>query len=193
VGYLKVTVGRSGLPTPPPEIAEEVELYARKSGRTGTLHFVPFGGWFVRFSRLCDDPRMRLYQEGQIPEPPTEDVWIHVDNPKAGRPDGRGGHESPYIALDIYQMGAQGVREFLERGSVWSGRGMYASHEDALRKAEAHNEMRQSRNRQNAKETSRFRQRDKRRWRFKIPFLRPLNGWLDLKRSQPKDVGASHA
>lgn len=188
MGYLRVNVGRNGLPLPPPEIAEEVERYARDHGRSAKLHFVPYGGWFVEFSLRPNDPQMQLYQEGKVPEPPTERVWFHVDNPRAGKRMLRGGTEPPYLALDIYQMGASGVREFLERGNTWSGRGLYGSHAEALRKAQERNDTMRRKTKERAKEAARFEQREKRRWRFRIPFLRPLTGWLDL-RQKPTSKG----
>lgn len=156
--------GRGAWPKAPPEIATEVELYARESGRTATVHYIPYGGWFARFSLRCNDKRMLLYQQGMAPEPPTEDVWFHLPKP--------GGRPGDFVQLDILQMGASGVRQFLERGNTWSGRGEYASIEDATRKAAQSNADARAKYRADLKEASRYEQRDKRRQRFKIPFLR---------------------
>jgi hypothetical protein len=154
----------SGLPRAPWDIAEEVELFARESGRTATLHYIPGSGWFARFSLRTNDPRMRLYQEGHAEAPPTEDVWFHRPKP--------GGRPGDFIMLDIEQMGRSGVRTFLERGNTWSGRGEFDSVEDAARKAMEANRREREKLRADARENNRYAQREKRRWRFKIPFLR---------------------
>ncbi len=158
-------------PRPPPEIASEVEQYAREFGRHATLHFVPFGGWFVRFSLRPNDKRLRAYQEGSLAQPPAEDVWLHVQNPPAGKRTKTGAVEPQYLPLNLYDMGASGVREFLERGNTWSGRGEHASVEAALRTTEETNEESRKRFREEQRFDSVKEQCDKRRSRFKIPFI----------------------
>lgn len=179
------------LPRAPWDLREAVELYARESGRTASLHFMPGGGWFARFSLRSNDKRMLLWQQGMAAEPPTEDVWFHVPNPRE--------HEGislsdlkqtkvpicwpvislkndrchmAFIPLDIVQMGTGGVKDFLERGNTWSGRGEFDSIEGQLRAVREANQKGKERFRATQKEESRHEQRDKRRWRLKIPFLR---------------------
>lgn len=161
------------LPQAPPDIQDAVELFARKSGRTARLHFVPFGGWFARFELRCNDPRMKLYQEGRAEAPPTEDVWFQKPNPRAGEviPGTHGRREAPYIQMDILQMGASGVTEFLERGDTWSGRGEHSSIEEAVRVASDKNKEQRAKNKADARERGRDIARDTRRTRLKIPFL----------------------
>lgn len=167
-----IDVRRSGLPRCPPDIAEEVELYARESGRTATVHFVPFGGWFARFSLRPNDPKLRAFREGRAAEPATEDVWFQVPNPRFGGQDERGSAKRPFIPLDIAQLGRSGVREFLERGNTWSGRGAYASHEAALQSAAEQNTQNEQRLRRETLDRARDKARDERRARLGIPFLR---------------------
>jgi len=159
------------IPTPPAEIADAVEMWARKSGRHGRLQFIPTfvsngqimaGTWLVRLSLRENDKRMLLYQQGIAAEPPAEDVWLHV--PDESRKSG-------YRALDIYQMGVGGVEAFLDRGNMWSGRGEFTSLEEQVRLAREANRKMLEKNRADQKEESRHEQRDKRRWRFGIPFL----------------------
>lgn len=175
-------VKRNGLPVVPVEIQDEVELYARESGRTATLHFIPTelangtairGTWMARFSLRSNDKRLILYQQGMASEPPTEDVWFHEQNPDEGNliPGSYGRREGSYRALDILQMGASGIRTFLERGNMWSGRGEFKSLEEQAEKAKTANKEMREKHRQDQKETSRYEQRDKRRSRWKIPFL----------------------
>ena len=155
--------GRSALPRAPYEIQEEVEKYARESGRTAKIHYVPMVGWMVRFSLRSNDKRMRLWQEGRAPEPPTEDVIFHAPDP-----DNRG----ETIALDIRQMGASGVRQFLEKGNMWSGRGASSSPVEAHRKAKERNEEERRKAKETARENTKDFLRDQRRSRLKVPFHR---------------------
>ena len=165
------------LPAPPAEIADEVELWARQSGRHARLHFFPVsfrhgriaqGTWVVRISLKPDDKRLKLYQErnrrspedGEVREPPTEDVWLHES-------DGKGG----YRALNLTDMGASGVREFLEKGNMWSGRGQFGSLEEQLRKVNQDNEAARQKNRANAKDQALLRTADRRRSALGIPFV----------------------
>jgi hypothetical protein len=165
-------------PRPPVEIADEVELYARQSDRHATLHFIPLvtlgnrviaGTWMARFTLRSDDKRILLYQEGKIDEPPTEDVWFHVADPES--PNG-------FRPLDILQMGVTGVREFLDRGNLLSGRGEFTSLEDQLLHSREHNRQVRTKHRAEQKALNRLAVRDKRRWWLKIPFLRV---GIDLK------------
>jgi hypothetical protein len=166
MGY-PLRVGRNGLPQAPWEIQDEVELYAREGGRTAKLHFVPGGGWMARFSLRSNDKRMQLWQQGMAAEPPTEDVWFHVPNPRADQPG-----QPPYTPLDILQMGPSGVREFLERGNTWSGRGVHSSLMDAVKASADQEADRKQRLYEKNRQQARDMARDTRRSRLQIPFLR---------------------
>ena len=168
-----MTLRLMGLPTPPVEIADEVELWARESGRHGTLHFVPTrlaglrvveGTWMVRLSLKSDDKRMLLYKQGLVPEPPTEDVWLHEPDPDS--PTG-------YRPYNITQLGAGGVRQFLEKGNTWSGRGQFGSKtiEDLARDAIEKNRNAGGVAKDAARKNCLLKLRDERRWMLKIPFL----------------------
>lgn len=175
-----ITFGRrSAAPDAPYDIADECEQWARQSGRTGTLHFVPTlmhgdrivsGTWMLRLSLRPNDKRMQLYQQGMAPEPPTENVWFHR-SPTADEIS-KGAKPDALIPLDIQQMGASGVREFLERGDTWSGRGQYASIQDEMRKKDAANEAAQERQVESLRDRARQRAKDMRRQILKIPFIR---------------------
>jgi len=164
--------GKQELPRPPIEIADEVELYARESGRHAKLHFVPHSGssiggtWLARFTLKVDDKRNVIYQEGRTEKPLTEDVWFHKPNPRSkeqGQPT--------YIQYKLEDLGVSGVRQFLERGNTWSGRGEFYSLEEQAQKAIKANEEMRGKHRAEQKELSRYEQREKRRSRLGIPIL----------------------
>lgn len=139
----------------PHEIQDAVELWARKSDRHAKMHFIPQGGFFVRITLKSDDPRMRSYQEGLVPDPPGEDVWFHT-------PRGDGG----YNCFDVREMGIEGVKEFLERGDTWSGRGEYDSLIEQQKKVSEANAAAKGKLKAFEKEESRKEQRSKRKFRF---------------------------
>lgn len=168
---------RSEAPRAPAEIAEAVELYAREHGRTGSIEFaVGPNLWLVKLSLRPNDPAMKAWQEGRAVEPPTEVVWLQERNPNDGKVIGWNGDKpvrgTPYRALDIQQMGAAGVRAFLDRGNTWTGRGEHASLTGALKASYAADEVTRAKNRATVREDTRDMIRDKRRSYLKIPFLR---------------------
>ncbi len=160
----------SRYPTAPHELQEAVELWARESGRHAKLHWSPGGTWFVRLTLRADDKRMLLYRQGFSEAPPGEDVWFHIPNPREGQRIG-GVLQGPYIPLDIHHLGVSGVREFLEKGNTWSGRGEYLSLVDQLHQVRETNETKRRSFREFQKEENRYEQRQQRRFRLKIPFL----------------------
>lgn len=189
----------SGRPVPPAAIADEVELYARQSGRTATMDFVPLriirgrvaeGVWRVRFSLRPNDPRMKLFQEGKAEKPPTEDVWLHTPNPRRGQKiEGAfGQRELDYLPLDIEKLGPSGVREFLERGNTWSERGEYASIEEQAKAVQEHNDSIPAKNKAEQKEINRYQRREERRHRLKIPFL-PIEIDLGKRATDTAEIG----
>ena len=173
-----------GYPRAPYEYQDVVELWARGSGRHAKLHFTPGGTWFVRISLKNDDPRMELYKLGLVEEPMGEDVWLHLPNPAEGKVV-NGEKQGAFIPLPLADLGTSGLREFLERGDTWSGRGEYMSLLEQRRKVNESNEDMRVKNRAFQKEESRNEMRESRRRRLKIPFLRPKGGWLNLR--APKD------
>ena len=167
---MTLLVRRGEIPRAPPEFQEEVELYARESGRHARLIFVPTdvgregeinaGTWVVRFTLRSSDPLLEMYQQGRVAEAPTEDVWVHVAGPG-----------NTYKPLSIQQMGAGGLRQFLERGNMWSGRGEFQSLEEQLEHTRTANKEAREKTRRDAREKSVQRESQRRRWRLKIPFL----------------------
>lgn len=194
--------GSSAMPKAPVEISDAAEKWARKVGRSATVHFAPFAGWFVRLSLRSNDKRMIAFREGRAEEPATEDVFFHVKNPFEakemsmsdvladprfkGQPliDWWGGIKVRmpiYLQFDILQMGAEGVTSFLEREDTWSGRGKYGSLAEATKKTLESNEAGAEKMRADMEEQAGRRAHDLRRQIGKVPFLRVL---ADL--GQPK-------
>lgn len=175
------------MPEAPPDIKEEVELYAREYGRTGSIVFYPTivrgktpftGTWVVELSLRCNDKRMLAYQDGRASKPPVERVWLHEPNPRAGQ-IGAYGRELPYIPLNLVEIGRGGVRQFLERGNLWSGRGQYRTLEEQVKAVEAANEEARIKFREEQKFANRKEQREKRAWRFGIPVVPVLTNLKD--------------
>lgn len=166
-----ITVARRGVggrryeaPALPPGVADVVELYAREGGRTATMHHAPHGVWFARFSLRSNDKRMILFRQGLAAEPPTEDVWFHRFNPGAAK---RG--EPDYLPLDLWQIGATGVKDFLEKGNTWSGRGEYRSLEHAIEVSDRANERHRQKVKADAEDDVRHMAKESRGFRLKLP------------------------
>ncbi len=186
MSHLSLHRGRQQeLPKAPPDVSTAVELYARKSGRTAKLHFVPYGGWFVDFELRPNDSRMTLWRDGKAEKPPSERVWLHNPNPRRGQiiPGTHGEREPLYKPLNIYEIGAIGVTEFLERGNTWSGRGEHDSVVDVVVKVHEDNTAQREKYRQDHKEANRLQQRETRRSRFGLPFVSVLKNLMPSKKA----------
>ncbi len=165
---------RSAVPDAPWDLAEEVELYAREYDRTGRLHFFPIANtWIAQFSLRSDNPLMRAYQEGRAPEPETEEIWIHELVPN-GRP-------MEFRPIDIVQMGRSGLREFLQKGNLFSGRGKFRSLKDSVQKARDATESDRAQTKERARDSALASAKDRRRQVLGIPQL-PVG--IDLQRNK---------
>lgn len=175
---MRIKVGEKVEVRVPYDIREAIELYAREVGRSATIHFIPEVGWMVRFGLRSNDPRGSLLQSQRVGSL-GEDVYFHVrrrdydpkQHPAILPP--RPGSKQTWVPLDIIQMGASGVREFLEAGNTWSGRGVFASQQDALRRNEELNAREAAAIKERARESTRERVRERWRKLKGLPFL----GW----------------
>jgi hypothetical protein len=182
---------RDGLPVAPVEIADEVELYARAHGRHATVRFIPTrflngriaaGTWTVRLSLRDDDPRLGLFKQGKVDEPPVEQVWLH-------EPDGKGGY-APY---DLEALGSGGVKQFLEKGNMW-GRGQFASLSEQFQKTQDANAAVREKTRTEARAGARDMALDKRRSVLGIPFVGVLKDIRTrFRQSAPSGAGPEAA
>jgi hypothetical protein len=174
-GAVRMAVG--ALPRAPTEIADAVELYARESNRHATLHFIPIAGrlgcWVVRMTLKPDDPRLSLYRDGKVAEPPTEHVWLHEP---LGLDEPRMIPTYAYRPLNIHELGAAGVRAWLDRSNLWSGRGELSSLEQQVQDTVEAGRQAAQKRRTDAEDQTRALVRDRRRWYQRIPFLPVLWG-----------------
>ena len=101
------------------EIADAVELWARRSGRHATIGWVPTDPPTpqVRITLKPDDGRLEAYRQGLVSEEPVETVEL-VDWEEGSL------QSTP---LNLGDLGVSGVMEILEKGDTWSGRGEYDS------------------------------------------------------------------
>lgn len=135
-----VTVGRrQGAPATPAWFSDTVELWARTWGRNATTRWEPAMGCFVTFfSRRPTDPVLQAVQEGRRDDEGEPHYWHEWkegvrQHPLSGKMVGG------WVATDIEQLGESGVRERLDRGNLWSGRGEHASLEAVAEAQEAAN------------------------------------------------------
>lgn len=203
--------GQGGMPKAPYEIQDALELWARKSDRTGKMHFFPPAGWFARLEVKPNDPAMLAWRQGRAAEPPTEDVFFHVKNPfeeshmsvpdvladsrMKGLPiidwwNGVKVRMPAYLQLDVIQMGASGVTGFLEREDTWSGRGEFSSILDATKKQTEKDIAGKESLRAHQEERAGRRAHDLRRVIGKVPFLGVLFGKSKPGNRSQQDAGS---
>lgn len=179
---LSLGARRREFPRPPAWLAEEAELFARKSGRNGTVRMVPTlmrgdmperWTWVIDLTLRPNDPRMLAWKEGRAEQPPKETIWLHRRNPIEGKeiPGTYGLREPPYVGLDIHQEGADGIRRFLEEGDTWNGRGKFGSVTDAAKSVSEHNARERARVKEEAREENRAKLKQERRSWVGIPLV----------------------
>lgn len=112
----------------PADVADEAILWFREQGRFAAVAWNPVlkcAEVQVRFKP--GDPRLKLYQEGEIPED-FEVVYLNY------RDDA--GHLVPH---DLRELGASGVRNLLDRANLHSGRGEFRDLQESLYAVEEQN------------------------------------------------------
>lgn len=152
---------------PPPEFADAVEAYARKSGRHGTLKFVPvLNCWIVQLTLKATDPALAGFQSGKIEEP-TEPVYLWREPTPVERSKGAKG----FVGYKLDELGITGLVEFLEKTDTFSGRGQYRSHTEAAADQAYKGEKAREKLQNEAREHARDVAEDRRRQINAIPFL----------------------
>jgi hypothetical protein len=129
-----------GRPAPPAWFSDTVELWAREWGRHATTTWEPAVGCFVtRFSRRAHDPVLQAVQAGHRQDDGEPYYW-HEWSSKPVKLTPFGNMVPGYVAADLDQLGASGVRERLDRANLWGGRGEYRSLGDLADQVTAANE-----------------------------------------------------
>jgi hypothetical protein len=153
---------------PPPEFADAVETYARRSGRHGTLKFVPvLRCWVVQLSLKATDPALAGWQAGKLDEQPMEPVYLWREPTPVERLKGAKG----FVGYNLDELGVTGLIEFLEKTDTFSGRGQYASHTEAAADQAYKGEKAREKLQNDAREHARDVAEDRRRQINAIPFL----------------------
>jgi len=98
-----------------------------------------------------DDPRMKAWLEGKVPQRPKDVVFFHrQEGPK-------------FVALNLQEMGTSGVVRYLEEADLTTGRGRWKSMEDYLREMADHNASIGEQAKATAVENARYRAKQERR------------------------------
>lgn len=170
----RVSLGADFSHRAPVEVADAVELWARQYGRHATMKFVPeMGCWSVNLSLKPDDPAMRRYQEGVATEVPTEGVLLLEWDATLGEVDPLTGRKrGAHRAVSLEEYGASGVVALLEKGNTWSGRGEFASLQEAVIGAATRNRERAEKVKESQRQWARDYAGDVRRQVCKIPYVR---------------------
>jgi hypothetical protein len=172
---MRVSLGVEQGRTPPVEIADAVETWARQYGRHATLRFVPHMQppcWSVNLTLKPDDPALRRWQEGAASELPTEGVLLLEWDAGAGEIQPATGEPAgAYRAVSLEEYGADGVVALLERGNTWSGRGEFASMQEAVTAAASRSREEKNRRRAQMRQWARDLAADQRRQILQIPLV----------------------
>lgn len=178
----RVTIGRLGLGEAqskrpvPLEYAEAVETWAREHGGHAKLRWLPtpMNCWAVVLSFKLGDPRQGGPEDGEpvlLHEWWTAKQW-QQRKPRMARRHHRTNQIMPgNYAFELDELGVDGLRKWLDRGNILSGRGEFQSVEHAGQvQQEQHEKLNESRYRA-AKSNARDLAKDVRRQVLKIPFI----------------------
>lgn len=165
-----VLISRTLDPTPPVDIADAVEAWARSRGAHARIVWVaPIACFAVKFTLPASAKANLDVQEGRAAEA-TEMVPLHEWD----------GEQGQYVALRLEDYGASGIINMLERLDTKSGRGLYDGMQAAIAATRVHNEQVAESARKAADEVARE-AADRGRSAMKIPFFRV---GIDLNRSK---------
>jgi hypothetical protein len=138
----------------PWEFADAVEIWCREHGRHGTMVWNPVLRCpDIRMDLKPDDPRLEGWQNGRLKHKPYEHVYLHHQTEIGG----------PLVAIDLYELGIEGLKERLDRGNLMSGRGEYDNIYNATLAVDAHNLEVEQKMKDTAIENARLRARDNKR------------------------------
>jgi hypothetical protein len=133
-----IYVKRAGVPVAPGWAQEEAQSWASQYGRTADVVWVPgMNCWDVQLSLRSSDPMLGAFNSGRTSEAPVEHVYLMEPNPFYGQTVNGKKQINRYISILLEQMGPSGLREFLEKGDTWSGRGEFNGLMDAVNRNRA--------------------------------------------------------
>lgn len=116
----------------PIEFSDAVELYARRFGRHGRLHFVPvLNCWIVElkvgeFWVIGEESDDQSEASAHALEP-TEVFYLT----RPSTPAERASTGAPTMGYKLDELGVQGMIDYLERTNTLTGRGEFTSNYDA--------------------------------------------------------------
>lgn len=163
----------------PNEFREAVGSWARQYGGMGDVVWVaePINCWAVRLSLKDGDPRLRNPDEGTHFEQTLLHEWVdprrEPDHPKRDklRRDARNSRMPGYAAIELEELGVEGLIQILDKGSTMSGRGEFQSPMDAFRHVQNRHREDREKVREAALDTARQRVTARRRQALGIPFV----------------------
>lgn len=137
-------------------------MWAREHGTHGRIVWSPLLKCAeIQLDLHSDDPRMRAWKEGRLPGKPVESVFLHR----------QAGPGEPFVGIPVSELGVEGVRKWLDRGNLQSGRGRHASMDAACKAADRANQELEERMSAAAAENARYRAREHRRELFDLPMV----------------------
>lgn len=130
-------------PVPPAWFADLVEGMARTWGRHATTRWEEAVQCFVTyFSRRSTDPVLQRVQEGRAEDSGEPFYWHEFRREARPHPFDPARRVGAFVAVDVEQLGESGVRAWLDRANLWSGRGEHRDLEAAADGVIARNEKR---------------------------------------------------
>ena len=164
--------------TAPSEFRDAVETWARQFGGHGDVVWCPdpINAWAVRLSLKPGDPRLKHPDESTHLEQVILHEWVDPRKPhplrgKCRRRNAKNQLVPQYVALELDDLGIQGLLEILDKGSVLTGRGEFKNAQEALAVVRDRNHRTNAQRQADARELALDITRSTRRRRLKIPFL----------------------
>jgi len=146
----------------PWEFADAVELWCREHGTHGKLLWNPMLRCAsIRMDLKSDDPRMEGWKAGRLKKQPYDYVHLHRQEKIGG----------PYVAIDLMDLGIEGLKERLDRGNLLSGRGEHNNIYNATLAIDAHNLDVEQKMKDESISNARLRARDNKRQIFGDPLI----------------------
>ena len=171
----------------PAEIRDAVETWARTYGGHGDVVWVPRAKtWQVRLTLRHGDPRLKGRDSDVFETVELQEWWEPWQwekyAPRRARRHASSNRVLPgYRAYELDELGATGIIEILEKGSLMSGRGEFKSAEEAMYRVRETHRKERERAQGELRQHATDRALDQRRQVLKIPFL-PVG--VDLRRKE---------